>query len=222
MTNKSWEDIKYLTQKELKKFFNTIEKEKNAKFYKRTKYWYKYEINKHNFWLRDLTMFNIAYLCWMRASEIWLVKLENYNKHTWEIFVKRLKWSMNNTIKLDKKRMNLLNKYIREHSEWRLFDIKWEYDFLFKSSNWKQLNFNTIYYIFKKYANKTNVDKSKLHPHCLKHSIAVHLAESGIDVKDLQYYLGHKSILNTQIYFQYTTRQLDSMYEKLEKNCMIV
>lgn len=215
-------DIKYLTQKELWSFFKVIEKSKDNIFYKINKDWKKIKINRPNFWLRDLTMFHLWYYCWLRSSEIWLLKLENYNQHKWEIFVKRLKWSLNNTIRLDQTRTKLLNKYIKEYSWDAIYEIKSDYDYLFKSKNWSQLNFNTIFWIFKEYAKKTQIDINKLHPHTLKHSIAVHLAESGIDIKDLQYYLGHKSILNTQIYFQYTTKQLDSMYEKLSKNNVIV
>ena len=37
----------------------------------------------------------------------------------------------------------------------------------------------------------------KHHFHTLKHTAAVHLAESEIDIKKLQYYLGHKSVTNT-------------------------
>jgi site-specific recombinase XerD len=45
--------------------------------------------------------------------------------------------------------------------------------------------------------------------------MAVHLAESSLDVKELQYWLGHKNINNTIIYFQFTTTQQESMYQKL-------
>lgn len=67
----------------------------------------------------------------------------------------------------------------------------------------------------KEYGTIARIPKEKQHPHILKHSIAVHLAESGIDIKDLQYYLGHKNINNTTIYFQYTTKQMDTFYKKL-------
>ena len=37
------------------------------------------------------------------------------------------------------------------------------------------------------------------HPHVLKHSIAMHLLRR-IDVKDLQQYLGHRSLSSTGVY----------------------
>jgi site-specific recombinase XerD len=165
-------------------------------------------------------MFNLMYYCGLRAWEVSLLKLENYNNHKWEIFIKRLKGSLNNTIRLDEKRIKLLNKYIREYSSDKIYWIKGQYDYLFKSKNWNPINSNSIFFIFKEYAKKTKIDQAKLHPHCLKHSIAVHLAESWIDMKDLQYYLGHKSILNTQVYFQYTTKQLENLYQKLDSKLL--
>jgi len=65
-------------------------------------------------------------------------------------------------------------------------------------------------------------DIEKYHFHTLQHTAAVHLAESEIDIKEFQYYLGHKSVTNTLIYFQFTTKQQETMYSKLQKNDQMV
>ena len=72
--------IKYFTDKEIRKIFSTIEKTKNL--------WNPY-------YLRDLCVFHILYYCGLRASEIWLLRLWNYNPQTGELFVIRKKWSIN-------------------------------------------------------------------------------------------------------------------------------
>lgn len=197
-------EIKYLKQEELKKFFGTIEKSDNQ------------------FSLRDLALFNIIYYCWLRASEVQLLKKEHYNKDTGEIFIKRLKGSRNNTIRLDDKRKKLLSRYIREYNWNKNYQINEEDTTLFKSKSWKPLDLEWIRFLMKQYGEKTKLPKEKQHPHCLKHSIAVHLAESWVDLKDLQYYLGHVNVNNTTIYFQYTTKQLDTFYQKLEKTNSLV
>lgn len=204
-------EIRYLTQKELEKLFNQIEKSKYSE----------------KFRLRDLTMFNIAYYCWLRAWEIWMIKLSDYNYESWELKIKRLKWSMTNTIRLDKKRKLLLDKYIKEfyvtdEKKTRLYNIKDEYDNIFKTKFWYSIDTRSVHQVFRKYISKTNIPNDKHHPHVLKHSIAVHLAESGLDVKDIQYWLWHKNINNTQIYFQYTTIQQELMYKKLGSSGRIV
>jgi len=197
-------EIKYLSQEELKKFFDTIEKSGNK------------------FWLRDLTAFNLIYYCGLRASELQKITQDKYRQDTREVQIERLKGSLNNTIRLDEKRAKLVNKYIKKYTGEKLYEIEDNYSPLFKSKNGKPLNLEAIRHLMKKYSSLCKLPKNKSHPHCLKHSIAVHLAESGVDVKDLQYYLGHKNINNTTIYFQYTTKQMDDFYQKLQvKNALV-
>ena len=70
--------------------------------------------------------------------------------------------------------------------------------------------------------NQTQICKSATHWHTLKQSIAVHLAESGADVKELQNYLGHKKIDSTMVYFQFTTKQQDAFYNKIAGSSQVV
>ena len=66
----------------------------------------------------------------------------------------------------------------------------------------------TLDVLMKKYCHLAKIsDIYKHHFHTLKHTAAVHLAESQIDIKGLQYYLGHKSVTNTLIYFQFTIKK---------------
>jgi len=57
-------EIKYLTQKEVLSLFNAIEN--SGKLHS----------------TRDLAIFRLAYRCGLRASEISMLKLENYNINT--------------------------------------------------------------------------------------------------------------------------------------------
>jgi integrase len=93
-------EIKYLSQKELKKLFDTIEKTKdNNKLY-----------------LRDLLIFNLMYFLALRVSEVGVLLFEDYNSLNNTIYIRRLKGSNNNTLKLDDKRLKLMRKYIREYN----------------------------------------------------------------------------------------------------------
>jgi site-specific recombinase XerD len=74
----------------------------------------------------------------------------------------------------------------------------------------------------KHYAGKAKFPEDKAHWHTFKHSIVVHLAESGADVKELQNYLGHKKISSTMVYFQLTTKQQDFFYKRIEESTQIV
>lgn len=191
--------IKYLTQKEALSLFNSIENSTGI----------------HS--TRDLAIFRLAYRCGLRASEIALLKLEDYNTNKGEVYCKRLKGSKNNTLRLDAKTKNALDKYIIEKN------ISSESQIIFTSQKNNPISRQTLDYLTKKYCALANIeDKSKHHFHAIKHTTAVHLAECDMDIKELQWWLGHKSVSNTEIYFQFTTKQQDKMYAKLEgKNEMV-
>ncbi|APQ75944.1 phage integrase family protein [Clostridium botulinum] len=94
---------------------------------------------------------------------------------------------------------------------------------MFKSQKNNPISRQTLDYLMKKYCKIANIsDKSKHHFHTLKHTTAVHLAESEMDIKELQWWLGHKSVSNTEIYFQFTTKQQEKMYMKLEETSEMV
>ncbi len=193
------EKIKFLTQQELSKIFKAIERSEG----------------KHK--TRDMAIFRIAYRCALRATEIGLILLEDYNRVKGELYCRRLKGSQNNTIRLDQKTMKVLNKYIRDYEK------KDGSDVLFLSQEGNAISRKTLDFLMKKYCNEAKIiDVSKHHFHAIKHTSAVHLAESGLDIKDVQWWLGHKNVNNTLIYFQYTTAQQNEMYNKLERRNSLV
>jgi len=185
--------IKYLTQKEALSLFNSIASSGSL----------------HS--TRDLAIFRLAYRCGLRVSEVSLLKLQNYNMSKGEIYCRRLKGSNNNTLRLDEKTKVALDNYKNESN------IKSESQIIFTSQKNNPISRQTLDYLTKKYCTMADIeDKSKHHFHALKHTTAVHLAECDMDIKELQWWLGHKSVSNTEIYFQFTTKQQDKMYEKLE------
>lgn len=191
--------IKYFTQQETKELFDAIKK---------------YDKIHSD---RDLAIFRVAYRCGLRASEIALIKRGDYNISKGELYCKRLKGSNNNTIRLDEKTKNILDRYICENN------ITSNSEVMFKSQKDSPISRQTLDYLIKKYCNLAGIsDKSKYHFHTIKHTTAVHLAESDMDIKELQWWLGHRSVSNTEIYFQFTTRQQEIMYTKLaEKSEMV-
>lgn len=56
-----------------------------------------------------------------------------------------------------------------------------------------------IYQILKKIAKRTTL-KKRVYPHLLRHSIASHLLQRGMDIEQIGNFLGHSSLSSTEIY----------------------
>lgn len=55
-------------------------------------------------------------------------------------------------------------------------------------------------------------------PHVLRHSFATDLLAKGVDLRLVQEFLGHKSVLATQIYTHVTNKQLKDIHKKFHGN----
>lgn len=183
-------EIKYFTNDELKKLFKAIK-----------------EVSKHP--ERDEAIFKVAYYCALRASEVGLLNIDDFNTNKNEIYCRRLKGSNNNTIRIvDSDVLRALKRHIR---------VKNPEDVIFKSQKGNPISRKMLDLLMKKYCEAAGIkDVSKWHFHTLKHTRAIDLAELGLDLKEIQYWLGHKEISNTQIYYQFTSSQYELLYKKLK------
>jgi len=68
---------------------------------------------------------------------------------------------------------------------------------------------------------KYNVEKvlgkeylDKAHPHALRHTRAIHLLDSGMNIMLLKNFLGHKNIMSTLVYLKYSNKDLSEAVDK--------
>ena len=69
-----------------------------------------------------------------------------------------------------------------------------------------------VFNLVKRYGDKGDL---KIHPHTLRHSFAIHLVRSGMELRRLQLLLGHSSLSITQVYLQFKDDDLREAYEKV-------
>lgn len=187
------ETIKFLFDQEKEVLFKVIENDES--------------IHK----TRNKAIFLIAEYGALRASEIGMIKMSDINITRREIYFKRLKNSNNNTLRIiDETVYNALLEYIEYRHEHNIIS-----DYLFVSQKGNPISRKTLDSMMKSYCRQAGIPKDKSHFHALKHTRAVSLAELGLDTKEIQYWIGHKRIQNTEIYLQFTSKQKDALYQKI-------
>ena len=87
--------------------------------------------------------------------------------------------------------------------------------FTFLSQNLTPISRQQLDRLIKHYGKLAAIPEDKRHFHVLKHTRGVELAEAGLDMREIQFWLGHKNISNSQIYVSYTARQYEAIYHKL-------
>ena len=183
--------IKYLNEHEKKQLFLQITNDSS-----------KYHI-------RNKAIFLLAKFCALRAGEISLIKWNCFNIHKKSIYCQRLKNGNNNTLLIiDPDVLTAIEEY------YNLINPN-PSEYMFCSQKGTPISRKTLDSLMKKYCKGTNIDSEKHHFHVLRHTRAIELGEAGIDVKDIQWWLGHKNINNTLIYLQFTTAQQKALYIQL-------
>lgn len=202
--NMNGKRTKFFTEGELSNFFETLEN--NVLSLQKS--------NPYNLGIaiRNNALFKLMYYCASRVSEITTMKVTDYDQNKKEIFCTRSKGGIDNTLEIiDQSVIDALNMHLEfNHPRYYLFEN------LSKNRIGLGLSRKTLHTWMHKYCKLAGIlDTSKWHCHALRHTRAVNLADQDLDVRQIQYWLGHADVSNTQIYLCFTTKQYNTMYKKL-------
>ncbi len=150
--------------------------------------------------LRDKAIIFLLYSSALRVSELANLNIEDINFLNNTIFLTR-KGNKQMTVPASPKALNILKSYLKDRKKGSVFLNKFG----------KRLSERSIENIVKRHARK--ILFKDISPHTLRHSRATHLLNNGMDLRILQRFLGHSSILATQVYTHLSLQDLVKAYD---------
>jgi site-specific recombinase XerD len=152
---------------------------------------------------RDLTLLIILYDTGARVQELINLKVSDIRLFQPSSILLRGKGNKNRSVPIMKKTCGILQNYMEEH---RLMENGKQNQPLFYNSSHKPLTRPGISYILEKYLKKvkeTHPETSfpdSLNPHMFRHTKAMHLLDSGVNLVYIRDLLGHVSVTTTEHY----------------------
>lgn len=162
---------------------------------------------------RDHTLLVVAIQTGLRVSE--LVKLKWENVHLDQsAYVKCLgKGRKNRITPLSRQSIRYLREWSKELSSATSC-------FVFSTIHGCEMSSHSVRYLLKKYTaiavkRSPSLKHKKVTPHVLRHTTAMRLLQSGVDLASIALWLGHESIKTTYIYLQANIEMKEKILEKL-------
>lgn len=181
--------LSYLSREEVERFFRAIPRER----------------------ARDQLLFDLMYRHGLRRIEAARLTVDDIADG--RIWITRVKHGVSGEYRLHPRSQALLTAYYQQ----RPIDGS-RYLLCSRQTRDAPLATSTIYTAFRSYATSAKLPADKQHPHVLRHSIAVHLMNAGVDAADVQDWLGHVNIATTMIYAQVTNKRRDETFRTLVRS----
>ncbi len=147
--------------------------------------------------IRDLALFDLIYSCGLRISEVKNLDLKDVDMK--ERMVRIFgKGSKERYVPIPEKTINNINLYLTVSRPSLLKDKRNQKAF-FVNRYGERLSDAAIRKRFHKYLKLPDISASGT-VHTLRHSLATHLLDRGVDLRIVQEVLGHSSLAATQVY----------------------
>ena len=164
---------------------------------------------------RDRAMLAVLYGCGLRKAEATHLNVSDINRDRSTLHVRKGKGRKERLVPISPASMEYITAYLEEGRYWFMEDHNLASWYIKKGQSFEQkanidqeaffLNqcgrrlTNGFYRRLTLLLEGAGIDKA-VSLHTLRHSIATHLIEAGMDIEDIARFLGHKSLRSTQIY----------------------
>ena len=148
----------------------------------------------------------LIYSCGLRRSEVINIKLTDLDTERGVLHIREGKGNIDRIVPIAKKVWDKIQIYIKGYKP---------ITYLFEGQSGGRYSVESVYSVFKQSLKRAGIQKD-VGVHCLRHSYATHLHESGLDIRYIQALLGHKSSRTTEIYTHISRRNLFAIRSPIE------
>jgi integrase/recombinase XerC len=164
---------------------------------------------------RDRALFELAYSCGLRVSELTGLDTDSVDRSTGEVRVLG-KGSKTRIVPVGEPALRALEAWLPVRAAW----VRPNEKALFVGRAGKRMPPREVQRRIKRWALAAGLDVD-VHPHMLRHSFASHVLQSSGDLRAVQEMLGHASIASTQVYthldFQHLAKVYDAAHPRARK-----
>ena len=164
---------------------------------------------------RDRTIMELFYSSGLRVSELVALNREDFNSK--DLLIKlRGKGKKERIVPITKNASEWIIAYLEHAERHRDMDghlAQQDDNAIFLNKLGTRLSPRSVDRKFDKYLTQSGL-ACKVTPHDIRHTIATHWLENGMDLKTIQVLLGHSSLATTTIYTQVSTKVKKETYDK--------
>jgi integrase/recombinase XerD len=150
---------------------------------------------------RDRAILTLFYACGLRRNEAYHVDLSDLNFDRRILHVRKGKNYKERLVPFNESASKYLQEWIYDHRPSMMKERK--EDALFISQGGRRLDGQTMAIrlkLLQQRSDQTRLQEKNVRPHVLRHSIATHLLQNGMDLEKIGRFLGHSSLESTQVY----------------------
>jgi len=147
---------------------------------------------------RDRVLLSIYYSCGLRLTEGMNLNVKDVDLSNRRLNVLEGKGGKHRIVPFSKKVRDHLEEYLYDHRDY--FPNADKLPSLLISMRGSRLGIGGIRLRYAKLLKTSEISINNKGLHVLRHSIATHLQESGMELNQIQKFLGHSSLESTQIY----------------------
>jgi len=141
--------------------------------------------------VRDKAILTILYACGLRKNEAEQLKVKDINTRTKFLHVAKGKGGKSRNIPLTDKSIEYIVKYLNTKTAQSVY--------FFSNNQGSSMSASVYYSRIRVLKERAGIEK-RVSLHTLRHSIATHLLQNGMELENIKKFLGHASLESTQIY----------------------